>query len=141
MNDHEELTSRQRKFAEFYAESGNATEAAKKAGYSEKAARVQGRRLITNANVLKYIRQLQDELATPRIAGVLESKAILSDIARDTTQKASARVKAAETLLRAAGEFVDPRSDEYGWNDDVAVHIYMPYTERDEGQNIRREKM
>lgn len=33
------LTPKQKKFAEYYIQSGNATEAAKKAGYSTKTAR------------------------------------------------------------------------------------------------------
>ena len=140
MSNPKNLTARQRKFAEYYAESGNATEAAKRAGYSEKAARVQGRRLITNDNVLRYIRQLQDELAEPRIAGVKETKAVLSDIMRDTTQKAGSRIKAAEALLKSAGAFINPHEEIPGENDS-SVMIYMPFNRRDEGRDIRREKM
>ena len=45
------LTHRQRTFAREYHLSGNATEAAKKAGYSEKVAVQQGSRLLRYVNV------------------------------------------------------------------------------------------
>ncbi len=58
-----ELTPRQRSFAEAYAACGNATEAARKAGYSFKTATSQGARLLTYANVSARITQLQAEAA------------------------------------------------------------------------------
>lgn len=141
MSNHENLNEKQRRFCEFYAETANAAEAARLAGYSQKNARKIGQRLLTNVDILSYIRQLQDELADPRIAGVKETKATLSDIMRDPAQKASSRVKAAEILLKAAGEFVDPTKDDVWGESNTTLHIYMPYTERDEGQEIHREKM
>ena len=140
-----DLNPRQRAFCEHYAGCGNAAEAARRAGYSEKNARKVGHQLLTNADILQYIRQLQDEAAAPRIAGAKEAKATLSDIMRDSTQKASSRVKAAEILLRLAGEFLpDPKKhnpEDQNPEQDEAVLIYMPYCERDEGCSIRHEKM
>lgn len=54
------LKKRQREFCEFYIQfGGNATQAAKAAGYSEKAARQQGSRLLTNVDIVAYTRVLQ----------------------------------------------------------------------------------
>ena len=54
------LKKRQREFCEFYIQfGGNATQAAKAAGYSEKAARQQGSRLLTNVDIAAYTRVLQ----------------------------------------------------------------------------------
>lgn len=139
MTNCENLTARQRKFAEYYAETGNAAEAARKAGYSEKSARVQGRRMLTNANVLQYIRQLQDELAAPRIAGISETKAFWSNVMRDETKKTKDRLRASELLAKSAGAFIDPHEETRFEGGEV--QIYMPYTERDEGCEIKREKM
>lgn len=50
-----ELTARQRSFADHYLVVGNATEAAKLAGYSEKTAYSQGARLLKNDEVASYI--------------------------------------------------------------------------------------
>ena len=59
-----ELTPRQHRFAEAYAACGNATEAAKRAGYSEKTAYAQGSRLLKHADVAALITQLQADAAT-----------------------------------------------------------------------------
>ena len=58
-----DLTPRQSRFAESYAACGNATEAARKAGYSLKTATSQGARLLTYANVAARITQLQGDAA------------------------------------------------------------------------------
>ncbi len=49
------LTEQKKKFADYYIECGNATEAAKKAGYSEKTAYSQGQRLLKDVEVSAYI--------------------------------------------------------------------------------------
>lgn len=59
---------RQRDFAEYYIQCGNASEAALKAGYSESGARVQGRRMLTNANISAYIAERMEEMRKKQIA-------------------------------------------------------------------------
>ena len=49
------LTPKQRKFVKFYVESGNATEAAIKAGYSEDRAAVTGSENVRKSNIRKAI--------------------------------------------------------------------------------------
>lgn len=140
MGNHGDLNERQRRFCEYFAESCNGAEAARKAGYSKKTARQIANELLTKPDILKYVRQLQDEAATPRIAGMLEVKAMWSDTMRDTEQKTKDRLRASELLAKSAGAFVNTYEEIPG-DDGGEVHIYMPYTERDEGQDIRREKM
>lgn len=55
------LTPKQARFAEEYLVDFNATQAAIRSGYSPKGARVQGVRLLTNANVASAIRERQQE--------------------------------------------------------------------------------
>lgn len=126
------MNARQKAFCEAYAETGNAAEAARRAGYSEKSARQQGRRLLTNADILQYVRELQDQAAAVRVASIVQVKAVLSDILNDTGARDFDRIKAGEALLRAAGAFVQKgkeegqkQEDETGeeWED---VHIYFP---------------
>ena len=62
-----DMTLRQRRFAEEYAACGNATESAKKAGYSNKTAYAQGSRLLKKVEVAARITELQAE-ATKRAA-------------------------------------------------------------------------
>ena len=46
------LTEKQKRFCDFYIETGNAAEAARLAGYSERTARQQGQRLLTDMSTL-----------------------------------------------------------------------------------------
>lgn len=52
-----ELTDRQKRFCDEYLIDLNATQAAIRAGYSEKTANEQGSRLLANVSVQKYIQQ------------------------------------------------------------------------------------
>jgi len=58
-----ELNEMQKRFCQEYLISLNATQAAKKAGYSEKTARSQGNRLLTNVDIQEYILKLQEGIA------------------------------------------------------------------------------
>lgn len=66
------LNARQKAFCEYYVACGNATEAAKKAGYSERTARSIGQRLLTNVDIQKYIQELLDKLEEKRMASAEE---------------------------------------------------------------------
>lgn len=57
------LNHRQRRFADEYLVDGNATQAAIRAGYSEKTAYSQGSRLLKNDEVLSRVREGQEKLA------------------------------------------------------------------------------
>lgn len=100
------MNERQRKFAEYYAQSGNASEAAKKAGYSEKFAGQNADKLLKNTNISTYIRQLTEKAKDERILTAKDRQVMLSDIARDDAQKAADRVKAIDTLNKMTGEYV-----------------------------------
>lgn len=52
------LSLKQQKFCEYYVELANATEAAKRAGYSEKTAYSQGQRMLKNVEIQKYVNEL-----------------------------------------------------------------------------------
>ena len=49
------LTPKQKAFADYYIETGNATEAAIRAGYSKKTARVIGQENLTKPAIKQYI--------------------------------------------------------------------------------------
>lgn len=128
------MTTRQRAFCEYYAACGNAAQAAREAGYSERTARAQAQRLLTNVDILKYVRELQNRAATGRIASAAQIQAFWSDTLNDTTQKTADRLKASELLARSAGLFlhVRPSLDDdmgrlaVGECDGEDVVIYMP---------------
>ena len=50
------MTERQKKFAEYYAQCGNAAQSAIQAGYSEKYAGQNADKLLKNTNIADYIR-------------------------------------------------------------------------------------
>lgn len=62
------LTPKQKAFADNYIELGNATEAAVKAGYSKRTARVIGAQNLTKFNILEYIKQRTEPTEKKRIA-------------------------------------------------------------------------
>ncbi len=141
------MNDKRKRFAELYASNPNATKAAKRAGYSEHTARSQGQRLLTNADILQYIKTLQDAAASERIASLTETKAFWSDVMHNPNEKTADRLKASELLAKSSGAFasaVTVRSrngdtafiatnDEEGGND---VIIYMPQLETEENCSV-----
>ncbi|MGY3725004.1 phage terminase small subunit [Granulicatella balaenopterae] len=63
-----EMTPKQQKFADEYIISGNATDAAKKAGYSEKTARYIGSENLTKPVIKNYIDERMKEYQDKQIA-------------------------------------------------------------------------
>lgn len=102
----DKLNARQKKFAEFYAQSGNAARSAIKAGYSEKYAGQNADKLLKNTNVAEYIKQLSEVEQDKRIMTAKERQALLSDIAKDDTKCTSDRIKAVDTLNKMTGEYI-----------------------------------
>lgn len=81
------MNERQKRFADEYIISGNATQAAIKVGYSEKTARSIGQRLLTNVDISKYIKERTQALFEERSMSVAEALAIAASIARGEVQK------------------------------------------------------
>lgn len=129
----ESMNERQRRFAEFYAASGNAAQAAREAGYSARTARSIGQRLLTEVDISNYVRELQEKMESERIADAREVKSILTDIVRDEGAKRSDRIKAGSVLLRASGELLgqSPRAAEEAENADFdgapETVVQLPY--------------
>lgn len=99
------MNERQKKFAEYYAQCGNAAQSAIKAGYSDKYANARGYELLENVGVAEYIRQLSEAAQDKRIMTAKERQAMLSDIAKDEGKSASDRIKAVDTLNKMTGEY------------------------------------
>ena len=76
------LTEKQKRFADYYIELGNATQAAIKAGYSKKYAGQNVDKLLKNTNLKKYIEERLEQLASERIMSAQEAVELLSSIAR-----------------------------------------------------------
>ena len=99
------MNERQKWFAEYYAQSGNAAQSAVKAGYSEKYAGQNADKLLKNTNIAEYIKQLAEKAQDDRIMTAKERQALLSDIAKDEDNAISDRIKAVDTLNKMTGEY------------------------------------
>ncbi|ANB62329.1 terminase small subunit [Anoxybacteroides amylolyticum] len=79
------LTEKQKRFADYYIELGNAEEAAKRAGYS---ARGNTTKLLQNTTIREYIQQRLSEKDKERIASQDEILAFLTKVLRgEETEK------------------------------------------------------
>lgn len=101
----EKLNIRQKKFAEYYAQSGNAADSAVKAGYSEKYAAQNTDKLLKNTNISNYIKELFEKAKDERILTAKDRQVMLSDIARNKENFAADRIRAVDTLNKMTGEY------------------------------------
>ena len=81
------LNVRQKAFCEYYVASGNATEAAIKAGYSKRTARSIGQRLLTYVDIKSYVKELMDKAESKRIASAEEVLQNLTSMMRGEIQE------------------------------------------------------
>lgn len=132
------MNEKQRRFAEYYASNPNATEAAKAAGYSERTAYSQGQRLLKNVEVQTYLKELQDMLASERIASVDEVKAVWTELLRSPNERARDRIKAGELLVKTSGEMLSQTSEE---SDIDEYEVALPFKSRGEGHKPNAVRM
>lgn len=76
------LTPKQKAFADYYIELGNATEAAIKAGYSKKTAYSIGNENLKKPDIKRYIDERMKELESKRIASQEEILQFLTSVIR-----------------------------------------------------------
>lgn len=116
------MTIKQKKFADEYIKTGNATQSAINAGYSKKTARVTGAENLTKPNIKAYIDKKLSELESESIAESKEVLQYLTSVLRGETHdevyyktefggealgkvqvQNKDRLKAAELLMRRFG--------------------------------------
>ena len=76
------LTPKQRAFADYYIECGNSTEAARKAGYSEKTSRSIGAENLTKPDISAYIAARMQAQNEARVASADEVLQFFSSVMR-----------------------------------------------------------
>lgn len=81
------MNERQRRFADEYIISGNATDAAIKAGYSSKYANTNASKLLQNTTIKSYIDERLAQLASEKIATQEEVLTYLTSVMRGETQE------------------------------------------------------
>lgn len=97
------LNAKQQKFLDEYLVDFNATEAAKRAGYSGASSHTTGWRLLRNAEIAENV-SMRIELYA---MGANERLTVLSDIARAKDEKTADRLKAIEMLGKLAGDYTE----------------------------------
>lgn len=83
------LTPKQQAFAEYYIESGNATESAVKAGYSKRTAQQIGTENLSKPVIKSYIDEKLAEISSNRIADATEVLETLTAIVRGESRSAT----------------------------------------------------
>ena len=76
------LTPKQKKFADEYIKTGNATQSAIEAGYSKKTAAVIATENLIKPNIKAYIEKCMAEIASNRVMSYTEAVELLTSIAR-----------------------------------------------------------
>ena len=105
------MNARQQKFCDYYLQSGNATEAAVKAGYSKKTARAIGAENLTKPDIQKYISEHTQKQHTERIATADEVLEFWSKILRNEEISSKDRLRASENLGKRY-RLLEPEKDE-----------------------------
>lgn len=99
------LTVKEQKFCDYYLQNGNATESAKKSGYSEKTAAAIGFELLRKPKIKKYIDEQRQKLHNESIAKADEILRFWSDVLRCEDIPLNFRLKASEYLGKGLNLF------------------------------------
>ncbi len=125
------MNARQRKFAQLYASDPNATQAAIKAGYSEKTSYSIGQENLKKPEIVEYIQELQAEAESERIASIIEIKQFWTQILRDNKERTDHRLKASELLAKAGAAFINRVEVETEVQTENDVIFYIPLNGRE----------
>jgi phage terminase small subunit len=130
------LTERQKRFAEYYIQTLNATEAAKKAGYSEKTAYAVGAENLRKPQIQEYIDTVMKKLQSERIADADEVMRFLTNVMRGKVEdqdgkctSVTDRTRAAELLGKRYKMFTDRQEVEAA--EKVTIVNDIPKTDAD----------
>ena len=104
------LTQKQKKFAQNYVETGNASQSYISAGYSAKTVEIagsEGAKLLKNPLVVGEIDRLNSEIASKKIASATERQQYLTAVMRSSHEETKDRIRATEILGKMQGDFIE----------------------------------
>ena len=113
------LTPKQKAFADYFLQSGNVTEAARKAGYSEKTAAVIGNENLKKPNVSAYIAERQKQIDDSRIADAAEVQRFYSAVLRGEVKDQFGLEASLDTRMAAGRELMKRHERTEGQNTDT----------------------
>ena len=112
------LTQKQKKFADYFIETDNATQAAIKAGYSKKTAKQIGSNNLTKVDVSAYIKARLDEMDKERVASADEVMKFYTSVMRGEVKdqfgldaQLTDRISAAKELMKRFAAVDDRKKD------------------------------
>lgn len=126
----DKLTPKQKAFADEYLKCGNATEAARKAGYNEKSARQIATENLSKPSISAYIAERQKQIEDSRIADVSEVLQFFSSVMRGEVKDQfemdaalSDRLSAGRELMKRYDKSDDGNKDALAKLDEVLKEI------------------
>lgn len=124
----EGLTEKQRRFVEAYAETANATESARRAGYA--SPNVTGSKMLVNPSIAAALQKLSERRTSKAIATIDECQAMLTEIMHGGVAgtEPKDRIAAIDKLLKTHGAYLEKREVEHKG---AAVQVYLPSNDRD----------
>lgn len=131
------LSHRQQAFIDNYT--GNATEAAKLAGYSEATAYSSGQRLLKQPQIAEAIRAREQERQAPNIANREQRLAFWTAVMRDPDESTRDRLRASELLAKAQGDFLIKIDEESETHIDLTAAVRLVLLERDAERQRKEE--
>ncbi len=131
-----DLTPKQKAFADEFLKCGNATEAAKKAGYSEQSARQMGTENLSKPSISSYIQERQKQIDDERIADIAEIQRFYSSVLRGEVKDQFGLDASLETRIAAGRELMKRfEKAETNKNDSCGITIInnIPRPEKQDG--------
>lgn len=101
-----DLTPKQKAFADEFLKCGNATEAAKRAGYSKQSARQMGTENLSKPSISSYIQERQKQIDDERIADIAEIQRFYSSVLRGEVKDQFGLDASLETRIAAGRELM-----------------------------------
>ena len=147
------MTEMQKRFVDHYIQTANATEAAKRAGYSPRSAYSSGQRLLKQDEIRRKINERIDSLENERIIQTEEILMHLSDVIRgqvtetivtpggkkfEVPVREADRLRAAETILKIRGLFRDKVDVKVGGAELFVRTLEQAWTEETGGDGRAR---
>lgn len=131
-----DLTPKQKAFADEFLKCGNATEAAKRAGYSEQSARQMGTENLSKPSISSYIQERQKQIDDERIADIAEIQRFYSSVLRGEVKDQFGLDASLETRIAAGRELMKRfEKAETNKNDSCGITIInnIPRPEKQDG--------
>lgn len=132
-----DLTPKQKAFADEFLKCGNATEAAKRAGYSEQSARQMGTENLSKPSISSYIQERQKQIDDERIADIAEIQRFYSSVLRGEVKDQFGLDASLETRIAAGRELMKRfEKAETNKNDSRRITIInnIPRPEKQDGK-------